>query len=137
MRLPQPFQRLAVHFDAQRLREEVEALPPEAWVDHPDGIPGNSALRLISVEGEENDAVSGRMLPTPRLARMPYLRQVLASFGVVWSRSRLLRLAPGALPHGDDFGVDHAAFAQFAHTTGKRAGPHYSSNEYTAEKVKP
>lgn len=50
---------------------------------------------------------------------------------------RDLRLAPGALPHGDYFGIDHAAFAQFAHTTGKRAGPHYSSNEYTAEKVNP
>jgi hypothetical protein len=36
------------------------------------------------------------MLPTPWLAAMPYLRQVLASFGVVWSRSRLMRLAPGA-----------------------------------------
>jgi hypothetical protein len=27
---------------------------------------------------------------------MPYLRQALAGFGVVWSRSRLMRLAPGA-----------------------------------------
>jgi hypothetical protein len=27
---------------------------------------------------------------------MPYLRQVLAGFGVVWGRSRLMRLAPGA-----------------------------------------
>jgi hypothetical protein len=35
------------------------------------------------------------MLPTPWLAAMPYLRQVLAGFGVVWSRSRLMRLAPG------------------------------------------
>lgn len=26
---------------------------------------------------------------------MPYMRQVLAGFGVVWSRSRLMRLAPG------------------------------------------
>jgi hypothetical protein len=111
MRLREPFQRLAVQFDAQRLREEVEALPPEAWVNHPDGIPGNSALRLISVEGDENDAVSGRMLPTPRLARMPYLRQVLASFGVVWSRSRLLRLAPGAVvpEHAD---INHHWFSR-------------------------
>ncbi len=36
------------------------------------------------------------MLPTAHLAAMPYVRQVLASFGVVWSRSRLMRLAPGA-----------------------------------------
>ncbi|MGE0580524.1 MAG: sulfotransferase [Steroidobacteraceae bacterium] len=96
MRLARPFQQLAVRFDAQRLREEVEALPAEAWVRHPDGHPGNSALRLISVEGGENDLVDGPMQATPHLARSPYLRQVLASFGVVWSRSRLLRLAPGA-----------------------------------------
>lgn len=111
MRLPQPFQRLAVRFDAQRLREEVEALPADAWVSHPDGIPGNSALRLISVDGGENDAVSGRMLATPQLARMPYLRQVLASFGVVWSRSRLLRLAPGAsVPEHAD--INHHWFSR-------------------------
>ncbi|WP_396592649.1 aspartyl/asparaginyl beta-hydroxylase domain-containing protein [Brevundimonas sp. R86498] len=35
------------------------------------------------------------MLPTPWLEAMPYLRQALAGFGVVWSRSRLMRLAPG------------------------------------------
>lgn len=111
MRLPQPFQRLAVQFDAQRLREEVDSLPAEAWVSHPDGTPGNSALRLISVEGGENDGVSGRMLPTPQLAALPYLRQVLASFGVVWSRSRLLRLAPGAgVPEHAD--INHHWFSR-------------------------
>ncbi|MEJ1960216.1 MAG: sulfotransferase [Gammaproteobacteria bacterium] len=53
-------------------------------------------MRLISAGGGENDDVNGVMLPTPHLQASPYLRQVLASFGVVWSRSRLLRLAPGA-----------------------------------------
>ena len=111
MRLPRPFQRLAVHFDAARLRAEVEALPATAWVDHPDGIAGNSALRLISSGGGENDAITGPMLPTPQLARLPYLRQVLASFGVVWSRSRLLRLAPGAaVPEHAD--INHHWFSR-------------------------
>lgn len=96
MRLPQPFYRLPVRFDAERLRAEVATVPAEAWARHPNHIAGNSSLRLISVDGGENDAVNGVMGPTPHLARMPYLRQVLASFGVVWSRSRLLRLAPGA-----------------------------------------
>ncbi|HVY82043.1 MAG TPA: sulfotransferase [Steroidobacteraceae bacterium] len=96
MRLPQPFYRLPVRFDAERLRAEVATLPAEAWAKHPNHIAGNSSVRLISVGGGENDAVNGVMAPTPHLARMPYLRQVLASFGVVWSRSRLLRLAPGA-----------------------------------------
>lgn len=96
MRLPKPFFRLPVRFDAERLRAELEALPADAWAKHPNHIEGNSSIRLISVGGGENDDVNGVMLPTPHLERMPYTRQVLASFGVVWSRSRLLRLAPGA-----------------------------------------
>jgi hypothetical protein len=71
-------------------------LPAQAWVPHPDRLPGNSAARLITAGGGETDSVHGQMLPTPWLAGMPYLRQVLAGFGVVWSRSRLMRLAPGA-----------------------------------------
>lgn len=96
MRLARPFFQLPVLFDAARLQAEVAALPAEAWVLHPDRLPGNSAARLISAGGGETDAVHGRMAPTRWLAGMPYLRQVLAGFGVVWSRSRLMRLAAGA-----------------------------------------
>lgn len=96
MRLSRPFFQLPVLFDAARLQAEVAALPDEAWAPHPDGVPGNSAARLISVGGGETDAHTGPMLPTRWLGAMPYLRQVLAGFGVVWSRSRLMRLAPGA-----------------------------------------
>jgi hypothetical protein len=84
-----------VLFDADRLRTEVAALPPQAWAPHPNGDAGNFAVRLISVEGGENEQLNGVMRMTPHLERSPYLRQLLASFGVVWSRSRLLRLAPG------------------------------------------
>jgi hypothetical protein len=97
MRLPQRFYRLPVQFDVERLSAEVAALPAQAWVPHPNGDAGNFAVRLISVEGGENEEVNGIMSMTPHLERSPYLRQVLASFGVVWSRSRLLRLAPGAV----------------------------------------
>jgi hypothetical protein len=86
-----------VRFDLQRLRAEVAALPADAWAPHPNHIAGNSSLRLVSVEGGENDDVDGVMRPTPHLAKLPYVRQVLASFGAVWSRSRLLRLEPGAV----------------------------------------
>ena len=96
MRLSRPFFQLPLLFDVARLQAEVAALPSEAWVAHPDQVPGNSAARLISVDGAETDAVHGRMAPTPWLEAMPYLKQVLAGFGVVWSRSRLMRLAPGA-----------------------------------------
>ncbi|WP_129640943.1 sulfotransferase [Peristeroidobacter agariperforans] len=96
MRLPKPFYRLPLRFDVERLRAEVAALPAEAWARHPNDIKGNSAARLISVDGGENDDVNGRMQATAHLQQSPYIRQILASFGVVWSRSRLLRLAPGA-----------------------------------------
>lgn len=96
MRLPRPFQRLSVRFDADRMREEIERMPISAWAAHPNDIPGNSSIRLISVNGAQNDDVNGRMAMTPNLARSPYLRQILSSFGVVWGRSRLMRLAPGA-----------------------------------------
>lgn len=103
MKLAKPFYRLPVSFDAERLREEVAALPGSAWAMHPNEIKGNSSLRLISVNGGENDEVDGVMLPTPHLSQSPYIRQVLASFGVVWSRSRLLKLAPfaGVPQHAD------------------------------------
>ncbi|HYJ40770.1 MAG TPA: sulfotransferase [Steroidobacteraceae bacterium] len=97
MRLPLPFIRLPVRFDLARLRAEVASLPEEVWAPHPNHIAGNTSLRLVSVEGGENDDVDGVMRPTPHLAKLPYVRQVLASFGVVWSRSRLLRLDPGAV----------------------------------------
>jgi hypothetical protein len=96
MRLSRPFHRLSVQFDAARMREEIERIPESAWAAHPTGIPGNSSIRLISVNGEENDDVNGRMAMTTNLAQSPYLRQILGSFGVVWGRSRLMRLAPGA-----------------------------------------
>lgn len=96
MRLPRPFYRLPVRFDVERLRAEVAALPDGAWVPHPNHIAGNSAVRLITAGGAESDAVDGPMQPTAHLRQSAYLRQILASFKVVWSRSRLLRLAPGA-----------------------------------------
>ena len=96
MHLPKPFFRLPCRFDATQLRAEVAAIPAEYWVAHPNGIAGNSSVRLISVDGGENDLVDGIMRETPRLAQLPYIRQVLAGFGVPWSRTRLLRLAPGA-----------------------------------------
>lgn len=96
MKLPRPFFRLPFAFDAERLRAEIAALPESAWAEHPSDYQGNSSLRLISVGGAENDDVNGPMLPTPHLRRCAYLQQVLESFGVVWSRSRLMRLAPGA-----------------------------------------
>jgi hypothetical protein len=92
MKLTQPFFRLPIRFDVARLRAEIEALPAGAWAKHPNELRGNSALRLISVNGGENDDVFGLMQPTAHLRQCLYLRQVLSSFEVVWHRSRLMRL---------------------------------------------
>lgn len=96
MKLPRPFVKLPLRFDAERLRQEIAALPASAWGDHPTGYEGNTAVRLISVDGGENDQVGGQMKPTPHLAGCAYIRQILSTFNTVWSRSRLMRLAPGA-----------------------------------------
>jgi hypothetical protein len=102
-----------VLFEAPRLQAEVAALPAEAWAPHPDRVPGNSAVRLISAGGGETESVHGHMLPSRWLEAMPYLRQVLAGFGVVWSRSRLMRLEAGAeVP-------EHADINYHWHTRGR------------------
>ena len=95
MKLPKPFYRLPVRFDVERLRAEVEGLPADAWSRHPQEYEGNTAARLITVGGAQNDHVAGAMQPTPALLGSPYLQQVLASFNTVWSRSRLMRIEGG------------------------------------------
>ena len=103
MKLERHFYRLPVRFDVERLRAEVEALPAEAWSRHPQDHEGNTAARLITVGGTQNDLVGGAMRPTPALLASPYLQQVLASFGTVWSRSRLMRIAGGgSVPQHSD-----------------------------------
>lgn len=103
MKLPKPFFRLPVRFDAERLAAEVAALPAGAWSRHPKEHAGNTAARLITAGGGDNDAVSGEMKPTSTLASCPYTQQVLASFDTVWSRSRFMRIAAGgSVPQHSD-----------------------------------
>lgn len=104
MKLDTEFVKLPLLFDADRLAEEVAAVPEEEWRPHPQGHPGNSALPLIAAGGDPgNDATKGPMRPTPHLSRSPYLRQVLAAFGTVLGRTRLMRLDgnAAATPHAD------------------------------------
>lgn len=109
MKLSRPFFRLPLRFDAERLRAEVEALPAGAWSRQPRDLHGNSAARLVTVGGAENDGVAGAMQPTPALLASPYLQQVLAAFDTVWSRCRLVRIESGvAMPPRSD--ASHHAF---------------------------
>ncbi len=103
MKLARNFYRLPVRFDVEQLRAEVEDLPEDAWSRHPTEYEGNTAARLITVGGTQNDRVSGGMQPTPALLASPYLQQVLASFATVWSRSRLMRIeSGGSVPQHSD-----------------------------------
>lgn len=94
-KLARSFVQLPVQFDAPRLAAEVSALPEEAWLPHPSGQPGNQAVPLISRSGGANDDFAGAMAATPHLLASPYHCQVMASFGEVLARSRLMKLSAG------------------------------------------
>ena len=95
MRLEAEFIPLPYAFDAARMAEEIAQFEAQPWMDHPDNTEGNAAIALISAGGGDNNGFRGEMTPTPHLARCPYLQQVIASFGEVFGRSRLMRLEPG------------------------------------------
>jgi hypothetical protein len=105
MKLPSPFIQLPLLFDADALAAEIRALGEGLWQPHPSGLPGNTALPLVAVDGDpaQGDALTGVMRPTPALERCAYLRHVLGGLGAVLGRVRLMRLAPGAevAPHVD------------------------------------
>jgi hypothetical protein len=87
---------LPLSFDAERLAQEVGEIPAAAWMMHPNRMQGNSAVALISSGGGDNDDFDGRMQETPHLRKCPYTRQVIASFGEVFGRSRFMKLAAGS-----------------------------------------
>ncbi len=94
MRLDSEFIQLPLQFDVQRMVAEVRSFGASDWKAHPRGFPGNSALSLMSVNGDPlNDEVKGPMCPTPLLTRSPYLTQVLTSFRSPIGRTRLMQVA--------------------------------------------
>jgi hypothetical protein len=104
LKLPAPFIQLPLAFDADALAAEIAALGEDNWLPHPAGYPGNDYLPLVSAGGvTTGESPTGPMAPTDLLLKSPYLMQVLESFGAVWGRSRLMRLAGNAevTPHAD------------------------------------
>lgn len=76
MKLPVPFIRLPLSFDAQALAAEIAAIDEGDWRPHPQGFPGNSMLPLVAVKGDPADeGFAGPMAPTEHLRRCPYLTQ--------------------------------------------------------------
>jgi len=96
MELSRPFIRLPFRFDANRLKQELAQFEPSTWMAHPNRLNGNSAIPLVSLNGEDNDDFAGAMQVTPHLQRCDYVSQVMASFGEVIARSRFMRLSAGA-----------------------------------------
>ncbi len=93
MRLATEFIRLPYTFDVERLSMEVSSFDEGEWMPHVQDYAGNTSIPLISLNGEMNDDFNGPMKPTGKLERSPYIQQVLASFGEVFGRSRLMGLA--------------------------------------------
>ncbi len=95
MKLARPFIRLPFTFEADCLAKEAGQLEQGAWMPHPLGLKGNSAVALISQDGKDNDDFGGRMKATGYLEKCPYHQQVMASFDEVLARSRLMKLDAG------------------------------------------
>ncbi len=93
MKLARPFIRLPFNFDVEQLQQEVAQFSEERWMAHPSRLTGNSALPLVSVNGQDNDDFSGPMEETPHLQKCPYVRQIMSEFNEVIARSRFMRLA--------------------------------------------
>lgn len=96
MKLNHEFFQLPLSFDINRMKQEVSQFTESEWSSHHEGFDGNSAIPLVSVRGEKNNEFKGPMRATQALKDSPYLQQVIASFGEIIGRSRLMRLAPGA-----------------------------------------
>jgi hypothetical protein len=96
MEISHPFIRLPYSFDACQMAREIAEIDPAAWMQHPSRLTGNSAVALVSRDAGDNDYFEGAMSITPHLRKCPYLQQVLASFGEVLGRSRLMKLAAGS-----------------------------------------
>ncbi|MDP6198870.1 MAG: aspartyl/asparaginyl beta-hydroxylase domain-containing protein, partial [Porticoccaceae bacterium] len=96
MKLVQPFVRLPYQFDVSRLQQEISQFVDSDWMEHPSKLAGNLAIPLVSLNGERNNEFAGSMRTTAELHRCDYMQQVMASFGEVLARSRLMRLNAGA-----------------------------------------
>ncbi len=95
MKLKHNFIRLPLRFDVEQLKRELAIFDQQAWMPHPNGLTGNSAMPLISRGGGDNDQFHGSMEITPHLRRCNYIQQVIGSFGEVFGRSRLMKLEAG------------------------------------------
>lgn len=112
------FCKLPLHFDAERLRADLDTAMNQEWTLHfvPRNYDGEwSAIPLKSVGGAADHVYSdpsadpGDFRPTPVLDRCPYFQEALASFQCEVTSARLLKLTAGSVikEHVDhDLSVD-------------------------------
>lgn len=95
--------RLPIRFSAEAVQQELRALPQSSWVPHPNLIPGNDAVRLVTTDGMDTDELDGRMAPTRDLKACPNIVRIMEVLDGTWGRSRVMGLAAGASvpPHVD------------------------------------
>lgn len=96
MLFERPLLKLPIRFSAEALEREVRALPASSWVPHPNLIPGNDAVRLVTPGGKDTDDLDGEMEPTRDLLACPNIIRIMSELGGTWGRSRLMGLAAGA-----------------------------------------
>lgn len=96
MRIQHPLLKLPIRFCAETLQREVAALPPNAWMPHPQKFDGNIAVPLVSPGGALTDDWVGPMGPTEWLGKSPYIMEIMQALGSTWGRSRLMGLEAGA-----------------------------------------
>jgi mannose-6-phosphate isomerase-like protein (cupin superfamily) len=98
--------RLPLSFDASRLREDLDRLSPEDWIDHfvPDNYEGR--WRVAPLRGPADAVHPIQMIypnpgcesfaGTPLLARCPCFEEVLDAFDCDLEAVRLMSLGPGS-----------------------------------------
>ena len=97
MQLPQPFIRLALTVDADRLRSEIAQFGPGNGAITRKGTLAIRALPLVAgVESRTTTASPDRWAATPQLARCPYCPAGPGGAGRPARTNRLMRLDAGA-----------------------------------------
>lgn len=96
--------RLSFDFDPVRLKEELEALEKEYWVDHfvKQNYDGDWAvLPLTAQKGRDHPILMASAIPgdhefvaTPFLEKSPYIEEILGGFQTQLRSVRLMRLGP-------------------------------------------
>ena len=94
--ISEAFYQLPFQFDPEPILEELSQIPEGEWQDNPLGFSGIDSLILVSSQGKDTHSTYSEMKATPRLKRLPKIRQLISLFNAPLGATRVMRLAPGA-----------------------------------------